>query len=179
MGEGRKEYEACTGNRDLLLFVPTQLYILRSRSLSRAALCSGSGTPTSLPFTRPHWQSLPAGNIFQSFVDFFFSLLQLLGFGKFNVMLNKAPLDLSCHSTDVSWEFQPIKITLSRTRYFYSNFRCRLLQQSSLLLHRSLENLVFSRSFGHRDMIWSVLLKKKACQYQKMHWGQLILGQQK
>ena len=131
----------------------TPLYIWRSRSLSRAALCSSSGTPTS--FTRPHWQSLAAGNIglklFLLLLDCF-TLVQLLGFAKFNVMLNKAPLDLSCHSTDVSWEFQPIKITLSRTRYFYSNFRCRLLQQSSLLLHRSLENLLLNRSFGHSDI---------------------------
>ena len=154
------------GNRDLLLFVSAQLYIWRGRSLSRAALCSGSGTPTSLPFTRPLCQSLPARNIFnKKSVDFLFSLLQLLGFGKFNVMLNKAPLDLSCHSTDVSWEFQPIKITLSRTRYFYSNFRCRLLRQTSLLLHRSLENLVLSRSFCHHDMI--CVAQKQACQDQK------------
>ena len=122
------------------------LYIWRSRSLSRAALCSSSGTPTS--FTRPHWQSLAAGNIglklFLLLLDCF-TLVQLLGFAKFNVMLNKAPLDLSCHSTDVSWEFQPIKITLSRTRYFYSNFRSRLAHQSPLLLHRYLENWVESR----------------------------------
>ena len=133
-----------TTGSGVLLFVCTPLYIWRKPSLSRAALCSAGGTPPSLPY----WQSLAIDLVSHSF-----TLLQLLGLAKLNVMLNKAPLDLSCHSTDVSWEFQPIKITLSQTRYFYSNFRCRLAQQSFLLLlHRSLENLLLNRSFGHPDI---------------------------
>ena len=75
-----------------LLLVSTPLYIWMSRSLSRAALCSGSGTPTSLAISGCQ-QYLSKNR---------FTLMQLLEFAKFNVMLNKAPLDLSCHSTDVS-----------------------------------------------------------------------------
>ena len=50
---------------EIFYFVSAQLYIWRGRSLSRAALCSGSGTPTSLPFTRPLCQSLSFPQYFQ------------------------------------------------------------------------------------------------------------------
>ena len=48
-------------------FVSTQLYICRSRSLSRAALCPGSGTPTPLPFTHPFTGNLWPLTLFVNF----------------------------------------------------------------------------------------------------------------
>ena len=111
--------------------------VWRGRRLSRTALCYQAEILrcSHKPNDTSHHEELTLKQIFCCQYHF----LPLQRYGNFNLILNKALLDISCHSVDVSREFQPIKITLSGSRYFYSNFRCRpfTAQTSTQLIHRS------------------------------------------
>ena len=128
----------------------------RGRSLSRAALCSGSGTPISI--TRPHWQSLPADNFSQIFYSIVLLLCNSWGLPSLMWCLTKHPYISRVTRPTSPESFSPLK-----SHWVGPGIFIRISAPGSptkahyCSLHISLENWVESRSLLEKTLLQLLL----------------------